>query len=432
MSTLVARKSPRGLVLPAGQPTIDWSNPITAGLVGCWVPTGEGGAVPVIRDLVTQQLMLPASGGGSIISSPLGMQAQDSSTTNVPNWSAAATAGQQPPSAFSVLWFGSIISNDNLGYNNPALLACPFGDANDSPWYSWGFERATGGTDLWLTYNFSGTYEQVTAPAVFPLASGAYEPLAPQAGYSFLGSVTSGGNGYIWGNGQLLVSTGAGSGSITYGTPSFVCVGSGFSGNNAGAGMCLGLLWNRQLSPAESAQISADPTSILIFPEDRLFYSVVGASAASVVLSPTAGRTIFAGGGPFVSTTLTLAPGYGRAIARGYVPSVLVSTTLYPGAGLVASLGKIPTLQISVSVAPSGGSTVFQGYTPQLAYPVTLTPGAGVLVGTGCVPVASTIIWNIAAECTALFPADVTTAIFPADTMTAVFSADTTTAIFRS
>lgn len=272
MSTLLQRGAPRGLTLPSGTPRIDWGNPITRGLVGCWVPTGEGGAVPIIRDLVTQTFLEPA-GSPTIQATPYGLAACDAGYAG---WTAYTPTSQKPTSAFSLLWFGSLRGTSYYGY--PSLLGLSYGSGNSSPYNCAAIQRT--GNQFELAWNNSSSQVSPTFST----------PSVSSGAYSLLGTVKLGGSYAVYLNGTTLLTGSAAAGTISYAGAGIDQIGVGVlpssTNNYAGAGMCIGLLWNRQLTPGESATISADPTNFLIYPEDDLWSMLVGYSASAPFIQP--------------------------------------------------------------------------------------------------------------------------------------------------
>ena len=126
---LLPKKSPRGLYLPPGVPRIDWTNPITEGLIGCWVATGEGGAgSPILRDLVTQTTLAPTN-SVNFLNTQCGLVAKDNA---VGGWSAVAQPTQMPTLAVSMMWFGQCYSEESAG-EQTALIGCGYSNSWSSP-----------------------------------------------------------------------------------------------------------------------------------------------------------------------------------------------------------------------------------------------------------------------------------------------------------
>jgi hypothetical protein len=263
----------RGLILPGGTPSIDWSNPITAGLVGCWVTRGEGGANPVIRDLVTQ-IKLTATNGAtaaSVVGGSPGLVAKDNGASY---WSALAPVSQRPVKAFTMLWFGSILGTTTLTPELFAEQTIPGGS------HMFGLYRNGNATGLNLITNNGGA-------SVIIAGTGFFSGATP-ATYCALGSITSGGTAFIYRNGSLFTSAAAGTVAISSDATSTILVGTNKqAGAYPNAGMSVSLLWNRQLSPGESALISADPTNFLVFPGD-LPVGLLGGKTSQALLAALA------------------------------------------------------------------------------------------------------------------------------------------------
>lgn len=279
---LPTRPKQRGLLLPAGMPTLNWQDPIAAGLLGCWVVTGEGGAASVIRDLVTQSV-LPLSGAASIVSGQTGMQAQDAAGAG---WRQLTPASQQPTLAFTLLWFGSFISAGAALANAPSLIGSWYNSTGGFPFRSWCICRLAA-TELYFAWNNSSTFETLTAFPGF-LSSGVGTGCV-------VSSMTVGGTARIYANGQQIASGSAPAGVIAYTSTSPTIVGfsPAIGTANTGAGMSVGMLWGRQLNPGESVDMSLNPTRLLIYPEDELFSMVVGYGAVTPTGRP---RVLFVQG----------------------------------------------------------------------------------------------------------------------------------------
>ncbi len=284
----------RGLWLPGGTPAIDWTNQITDGLIACWVATGEVGN-SFIRDYVSQSL-LPAAGTPVIKSAAIGMQAIDASGSN---WYGPTASSHKPTVAFSVLWFGTFYGGGNNSGVHPALFAMYPNNSNGSPFLGPGFCQTGVNTAIEFTYNNTSSFQQ-TSP------SGLVSAGVPVC---LLGSANLGGKEYVFKNGLLVSNVSALTGSaISYGATARTAIGAGSQGGgaNAGGGMCLGLLWNRQLTLGESALISADPTNFLMFPQDYV-RTIVGQTIIPSTPGVQISRII---GGTHRHTQLTEASGY--------------------------------------------------------------------------------------------------------------------------
>jgi hypothetical protein len=247
-------RRPRGLWLPGGKPSINTNEPMTGGLQGCWVATGENG----IRDLVTGTVLAP-TGTPSIVAAATGMQAKDTASNG---WTLTAAASQRPTTAVSIMWMGQIYGAGVNATYYPAFIACYFNNVSGNPTYCWSLvHRAT--NNLYLYWN-NGTAQNINATPFFNAAA--------SAPYCIIGTVSPGNNAYIYKNGILAQSGAAASGAITYGATATIGIGI-YPGNItsfANGGMSIGAMWNRALSPGECNILGNDPTRILSFPADGL------------------------------------------------------------------------------------------------------------------------------------------------------------------
>ena len=142
-STGRIKRPHRGLFFPSGTPIIDWDNPITAGLVGCYVVTAEGGALGIIRCLVTDNILTntylqsPGTTLASIKSGPIGMQALDNdSSGNGSGFGGPLPPGQQVQN-YSVLWAGTIQGlGNNLTNGYPFFFGASYNNTGTTVSYT--------------------------------------------------------------------------------------------------------------------------------------------------------------------------------------------------------------------------------------------------------------------------------------------------------
>lgn len=257
--------------MPGGQPVIDWTNPITAGLVGCWVTTGEGGAKPVLRDLVSQTSLPGVGTAPSIKAGPVGLEARDGADNQ--GFLGLATAAQKPTRGASLLWFGRFLA---AGTGANRLFGCIYNNPQSFPFDGFNLQRPNG-NNIQFAVNVNGSQVNVTAAQTFTTGV-----------YAFLGSFFPDSDDlmYLYGNGNLLANASGGStGSVQYTATTSFSVGYEVTfGGHANAGMCVGAAWNRRLSPGESVLISADPTNFLLFPGD-IARNVLGGATLSAFLA---------------------------------------------------------------------------------------------------------------------------------------------------
>jgi hypothetical protein len=350
MSTLLRKKAARGLSLPGGMPRIDWSNPITAGLVGCWVPTGEGGSTPIIRDLVSQNVLLP-TGAAVLTAGPVGLEAKGG--VNI-GWKGLLTPNQKPTNSFSCLYFGSVTATPAVGgYGFAPLFGCEYTSTWTAPYFSWGWYRTSNSSaSAAIVSNDNASYidfSVTTPPAVGALTS-------------LLGSVTLGGPFTVYSNGKFLgKGSNTSAGSIGYTANSAVCVGTqnfASSGTNSGTGMCVGAIWNRSLTSGESALISADPTNFLIFPEDDLFSLLIGRSSigslTGSVSNASAVSGTLIGNGSLTGAALSVSSATGTLTGAGSLSGSAASTSSI--SGTLTGAGSL-TGAASNASSTSGGLT---------------------------------------------------------------------------
>ena len=124
----------------------------------------------------------------------------------------------------------------------------------------WAFTRPATNANLRTYFNLSGVEGSVLWGAAYSNSTGPF--------YSFLTSVSTGGPAYLYRNGLFFASSTVSAGTITYSSPKIIIGCETTGGTPGNSAMCVGAMWNRQLTPAESLQISGDPTGFLTFPGD--------------------------------------------------------------------------------------------------------------------------------------------------------------------
>lgn len=281
MSLLIAQQR-RGLRLPGGTPTIDWTNPLTAGLVGCYVVTGEF-SNQIIRDLVTNTILTKAAGASVIRAGAAGMIASD---VIAGGWSGTMPANQKvslgygPPDSqtvWSISWMGQATAASG-GSSDPALLfSGRYTNATTSPFVTWGVGRGSNSslddTAFGYCYNDSANF-------LYNFVTGFFN--ASNNGV-YCGVVTfkMGGASKIFKNGNLMNTQTAGTGQTTYGTSPQVAIGCYPTGGDdviPGVATMLGCIWNRYMNDSEASFLSTEPTAFLRFPGDFPNRTLSGAS----------------------------------------------------------------------------------------------------------------------------------------------------------
>lgn len=131
----------RGLYVPPGQPTIDWSNPITNGLVYAGVVTGADGK-NTITDLVSGGVATASLTTSKILAGPAGMMAQQSSS--VGGWLQPLTTAQMVQGEkVSWLWMGQ----NQAAYTSTTasrVFGATYGNGGTTPFMGYGYQRISG------------------------------------------------------------------------------------------------------------------------------------------------------------------------------------------------------------------------------------------------------------------------------------------------
>lgn len=237
--------------LPTGNLSIDWSHPLTRGLIGCFVPGVMGG--------VNLTAQCP----------PLAIKtATDTRKVNQegPCWTSTADSaglfGASAPAAFttwtqfSLYWRGFFTS---YATGNSKIFGVEFNNIGSSPFVvaSMGF----GGNNVpfVVEWNTNGTY---TANVGTTLT----------AGFQSLGATFKvGGNVVAYRNGLVLNTTAFGATAPTNAASSLINfqTSNGNTGNLSASGN-VGYVWNRELSAAEVTQLDLDPYAFLVADEPEM------------------------------------------------------------------------------------------------------------------------------------------------------------------
>lgn len=256
----------RGRFLPhGGSPRINWDDPITRGLIGCWVPSNDRGKA--VRNLVGIGCDLTFASGAARTYTREG----EGLNSIVASGGADGLlpAGMKPTVA-SIFWRGTYTGA--AGSNVLAMGVIYDGTAENSPYIPIGFLPA--GTDLGFSTDAGGSFANNSATG------------AAKVDFNSWGGTADGINARIYAAGKK-VATNAASGSLVYSATSRMCLGyyqpvtSRVSFTNS----LIGCFWNRVLTDAEMAELHADPYRFLVYAEDELWAEmlrgVVAAGGAS-------------------------------------------------------------------------------------------------------------------------------------------------------
>lgn len=250
-------------LIPPGLPVINWGNPITTGLITCFVPSASPNS-KIIYDLTyrSNPVTLQASAAYSTWNEGVGL------IGTVASSGAEATAssnllltGAAP--GVSLFWRGTVLAlglTKNVGQSSQ-LIGLTYDNAGSSPFFACSIIAAVSSTnDAGLMWDVAGVSAKSSATTV-PVAG---------AVVSYGGTLLVGGNALFYVNGALFNSTAFGASNITYGTAPQLCFG---TDSSTGTGFTnaissIACIWNRALSASEMASLGNDPYQMLIFPND--------------------------------------------------------------------------------------------------------------------------------------------------------------------
>jgi Concanavalin A-like lectin/glucanases superfamily len=244
-----SRKSvPRG-----GKLSIDWTHPLTQGLIGCWVPGLSGGL-----DLAGNfQDLSPINATGNVVIPAVDAEGPGYKTTNVGDGlrNSSFPASLRLTTQGSVYWRGTFQSSTSAGV---ILVGSDYDSSGTPPYVGFGLQTVFGGgagPQVNLVWNNGGS----TLNTTFGTAT-----VGPVNSWG--GTFLSFGNALLYQNGvQIQSSSLAGGLTIGYGTTPRVVVCAGYTDNTRvlGATTFLACKWNRALSAAEMALLDQDPYCFL-------------------------------------------------------------------------------------------------------------------------------------------------------------------------
>jgi hypothetical protein len=264
-------------LIRAGIPRIDWHHPLTFGLVGCWLPGLTRG-----YDLTDNCSPMAYSTSGTIQS--FGSEIEGSvlpggqTTTEGNIYSVVAPSVFKGWNNFSLYYRGVLHGTAGNQFNY--LLYIAFDNGNATPPYeicSIGDPNSAGAlTTVSVNWNNSGGEQKGTGV-----------DFTGNSLISCLGTLTVGGNNILYRDGLQVASnawnTGGTGQATTSATTAIQINGWTFGGRFASPSCYMACAWNRTLSAAEAQYLDADPYGFLIWPEDEIFATWVGAAATPPV-----------------------------------------------------------------------------------------------------------------------------------------------------
>ena len=248
---------PRG-VIPAGYNAglkIDWSHPLSVGLIGCWVP----GVSLIDLCLTGLDLQLGSSTFGVSPEGPCIDGILGATGTNY------GAASGDIPSAHPLLhwsrltWYYRGMTNaasGSIANSFQRLLNIAYDNANGNP-YSLAGAYFNSGTTIAPMWNIGGGF--VTG-VNFTLSLPIYTE------FSIASTYVAGGNQQGYFNGAISGGvTGVGPGVPSYSATSQIDIAGDFAyPNSAALKTYMVAFWNRDLSAAEIAYLDADPYCFLV------------------------------------------------------------------------------------------------------------------------------------------------------------------------
>jgi len=189
----------------------------------------------------------------------------------------------------------------------------------------------------------------------------------------------------------------------------------GTNGYSTGIRQHLALGFNRALSASEIKSLSANPWQIFKSQQRRIWVGAAGgtntavnpgtgtiaitgyapsvAQTANQAITPNVGNIVITGYTPTISQPQAVNPGVGSLTITGYAPTVTqnVDVPVNPGVGTIAITGYAPTVAQTAnqSVLPATGTIAITGYSPAVSQTANqaITPDVGTITVTGYAPI---------------------------------------------
>jgi hypothetical protein len=248
-------------------PRIDWTNSLTHGLVGCYLP-GTFGGMPIG---VGPTLARGDGGAGSRVMTKEGYGYKTATAaTNTGFIGPAPTSFTG--SAFSVYWRGVLLGTAD---DFTSLVGVTYTNADSDPFevHSLCVDQGVSATNISAQWNTAATYT---------LGTFVNTTSSRNKNIGLCGTFLAGGNAVLYIGGVSVASDVFGAGAPTVSGPQIVInqyvPGTGRSPN---ATCNLVFFWNRQLLATEVLQLELSPHAFLIYPEEDMIALMVGAAAAA-------------------------------------------------------------------------------------------------------------------------------------------------------
>jgi hypothetical protein len=321
----------RASAQPRSAPTIDWSSPLSVGLVGL-VWAGEGRP----RDIVNR---IDATATGATLGAyPAGV-AQTVATAGSNGVYYARMANPNWMQAFSGMTFGYFGN-----FTTPSASKIKAG--------------VTDGTSGFMLFSLFNTRDRQARIYIAGVAKNVQ--VGTWADKDCFRAMTWDGSTVIgYDDGKAFGSAAATGGAISY-SGSYTRVslfGNPDSTSVAGHGYWMGV-WNRPLTPSEIASLNADPWQIFDKPARRIWAAASASGASSA--TPAAGlATVSASGASSAATTATAAAGVASVSGVGS-STAGADASAVPAAGL-ASVSGVGASMASATATPADGVATVSG-----------------------------------------------------------------------
>ena len=267
-----------GRILRPSIPRINWADPITFGLLGVYLPG-------ILRGYGLLGPLLSNGGDGPGAWGTTADGASLNSLTSGANIGLITTTplSWQGSPAYTVYFRGVIVGAGNsfghalgLSYTNSdtnPYLACAISTDSSSWATAEGFANSGGSGQTTAQVDISGHYGQM---------------ISLSTSYNAATNLT------FWVNGKIAAQSTAFGSAPSFGTSQilinqYVPTTSRSTNTKCNAGY----FWRRELSQAEQTRLSLDPYCFLIFPEDEIMASLVGATAQGFTWSQTGDDQLF-------------------------------------------------------------------------------------------------------------------------------------------
>lgn len=354
---------------------INLKNPLTQGLVSCFVMNERGGRAYDVMNKQIAVTTLPVwghyMGSGSL---------RDSVHTNASTLNLDANAlGQK----FTLLARFAFSGNPTGFHGGNIAQRADWSSAFNNRGFVWGMEYSPTGLSFWNFGNndfYPGNRTRASNPGAGKWHSGAVR-------FKYDTNATD-----MWINGKQDVVNGSNSGSLGASSTGALYLGS--NGNNCQVYVDYFYAFNRTLTKEELLEFHIAPYQIFTQPRRPLIYLPAGGGGGTTIDIP-AGALQFTGQVPTVVTTAhqTIAIPAGAFTFTGQIPVVEVGAdqTIAIPAGAFTFTGQAPTVDATAdqTIPVPAGSFTFTGQVPTVTVGnhVTVEIPAGAVQLAGQVPV---------------------------------------------